>query len=189
MKVAGSNPAGPTPQFHDFLRWQSWEERMQGKHCCQQEGLGQITEATTVLASCMYNCSQTVQTLHSPDYLFDSPNFLRNPEHQNHLKNLCFWFFFPLRRKHPGLNVVALTGPVQPPTSHLTSCSSHYCTTCQGDPQNATITNTVFYGQRMTVGYSTGHRCRRPQIFIYFSTNDSPGTALCVSGHQPSGGG
>ena len=34
-------------------------------------GSGQIGEATRVLASYLYDCSQTVQTLHSPDYLFN----------------------------------------------------------------------------------------------------------------------
>ena len=36
---------------------------------CRGKGLGQIEEATRVLASCMYECSQTVQILHSADYI------------------------------------------------------------------------------------------------------------------------
>ena len=32
---------------------------------------GQIGEATRVFASYLYDCSQTVQTLHSPNYLFN----------------------------------------------------------------------------------------------------------------------
>ena len=61
-------------------------------------------EATRVLASYLYDCSQTVPTLHSPNCLFNL--FFCEilcPERQNYLKNLRFLFFFVLRKKHSGI--------------------------------------------------------------------------------------
>ena len=60
---------------------------------------GQIGEATKVLASYLYDCSQTVQTLHSPNYLINL-FFLRNPVSRTaELFILRFLFFFCAQKK------------------------------------------------------------------------------------------
>ena len=65
-------------------------------------------EATRILASYLYDCSQTVPTLHSPNYLFNL-FFCESlcPERQNYLKNLRFLFFLRSEKNTLELNILA----------------------------------------------------------------------------------
>ena len=70
---------------------------------CGHPRSGQIGEATKVLASYLYDGSQTVQTLLSPNYLFNEPVFfLRNHVSRTAelFKNFVFLVFFLRSKKN-----------------------------------------------------------------------------------------
>ena len=72
---------------------------MQREHCCRQKGSGQMGEATRVLASYLYDCSQqyppyTLRIIYLTYFFCE----IVCPERQSYLKNLCFLFIFALKK-------------------------------------------------------------------------------------------